>query len=294
MAETTGLPLSAGVARTKFLAKVASRLAKPSGQIEVDPEREIEFLHPLDVDAIWGVGAVTKKRLGELGIKTVGDLANAPLGAITARLGPGMGQHLHALAWNRDPRPVATRRRARSVGAQSALGRRTPSSDHAAILANLADRIARRMRAKRRWARTVTLRIRFADMSSATRSLSLSAPIATAAAIHKVAMQLLLQGRSAGPHPVTLLGLSLSNIVTTPHIQLEFDLGETASNIEDSGSVVAHERLELERAIDELQERFGKEAVSRASIMARRAVPDEFRDLAVPRDERVEPDTEPT
>ncbi len=294
VAEATGLPLSAGVARTKFLAKVASRLAKPSGQIEVDPEREVEFLHPLDVDVIWGVGAVTKKRLAELGIRTVGDLANAPLGAITARLGPGMGQHLHALAWNRDRRPVETRRRARSVGAQSALGRRTPASEHPAILANLADRIAGRMRAKHRWARTVTLRIRFADMSSATRSVSLNAPVATSAAIHQVAMQLLLQGRSAGPHPVTLLGLSLTNIVTSPHVQLELGFEGSDPNVTDTGTELAHERLELERAIDELQERFGKDAVSRASIMRRRAVPDEFRDLAVPRDERVDPDTEST
>lgn len=286
VAEKTGLPLSAGIARTKFLAKVASREAKPSGQVEVSPEGELEFLHPLDVSAIWGVGAVTKKRLGELGIKTVGDLANAPLGALTARLGPGAGNHLHALAWNRDPRVVSTRRRARSVGAQSALGRRTPGHEHPAILANLADRIARRMRSKQRWARTVTLRIRFADMSAATRSFTLGAPIATAAAIHQVALRLLEQGRSAGPHPVTLLGLSLSNIVTTPHVQLELELGDSEFSLEESGSSAAGQRLELERALDDLQERFGRDSISRASAqMGRRSVPDEFRDLAIPRDE---------
>ena len=287
VAQATGLPLSAGVARTKFLAKVASRLAKPSGQIEVGPDGELDFLHPLDVGVIWGVGAVTRTKLAELGIGTVGELANAPLGALVARLGPGLGRHLHALAWNRDRRPVATHRRARSVGAQSALGRRTPATHHPAILASLSDRIARRMRAKNCWARTVTLRLRFADMSSATRSFSLGAPIATSAAIHQVALRLLELGRSAGPKPVTLLGLSLSNIVTTPHIQLELGLDGAEANASDTGSAQAHRRLELERAVDALQERFGREAVSRASAgLSSRAVPDEFRDLAVPRNER--------
>ncbi len=287
VARVTGLPLSAGIARTKFLAKVASREAKPSGQIEVKPEGELEFLHPLDVGVIWGVGAVTRKRLAELGIKTVGDLAAAPAGTLSVRLGPGLGRHLHALAWNRDQRLVTTYRRARSIGAQSALGRRTPSQEHPAILASLADRIARRLRSKNRWARTITLRIRFSDMSAATRSFSLGAPIATSAAIHGVALQLLELGRSAGPQPVTLLGLSLTNIVTTPHIQLELGLDGADVNVADSGSEVAHQRLELERAVDELQRRFGRDAVSRASTgLGPGGVPDEFRDLAVPRDER--------
>ena len=289
VARVTGLPLSAGIARTKFLAKVASREAKPSGQIEVPPDGELEFLHPLDVGVIWGVGAVTRKRFAELGIKTVGDLAAAPTGALTGRLGPGMARQLHALAWNRDQRLVSIHRRTRGIGAQSALGRRTPAAEHPAILASLADRIARRMRSKNRWARTITLRIRFADMSSVTRSFSLGAPIATSAAIHRVALQLLELGRSAGPYPVTLLGLSLSNIVTSPHIQLELGYDDAEPNEVDSGSAQAAQRLELERVLDDLQKRFGRGAITRASSNLGRAVPEEFRDLAVPRDEREEP-----
>jgi DNA polymerase-4 len=120
-----GLPISVGVvARTKHLAKIASQIAKPDGLVVVDPAAELAFLHDLPVGLMWGVGPVTKAKLADQGILTIGQLANTPGGALERLLGPAAGDKLHALAGNRDPREIRTHTRARSAGAQSALGRR--------------------------------------------------------------------------------------------------------------------------------------------------------------------------
>ena len=158
-----GLPITVGVARTKFLAKVASGVAKPDGLLVVQPEGELAFLHPLPVERLWGVGPVTARKLNERGIETVGQVASLSEAALVLLLGPASGRHLHALAHNRDPRRVETGRRRRSIGAQRALGR-TPKSPAAidAALVSLVERVTRRMRAARRVGRTVVLRVRFA------------------------------------------------------------------------------------------------------------------------------------
>jgi len=146
--ERVGLPISVGVARTKFLAKVASGVAKPDGLLVVPPDRELAFLHPLPVERLWGVGPVTADKLRERGITTVGEVAQLGEAALVSMLGRASGRHLHALAHNRDPRPVQVGRRRRSIGSQRALGR-SPKSLEAvdAVVVGLVDRVTRRMRA---------------------------------------------------------------------------------------------------------------------------------------------------
>src|SRR5437868_7364589 len=170
--ERVGLPITVGVARTKFLAKVASGVAKPDGLLVVPPDRELEFLHPLPVERLWGVGSVTARKLRERGIRTVGDVARLDEIVLVSMLGRASGRHLHALAHNRDPRPVQVGRRRGSIGSQHAIGRarrsRSPEAVDAVVVA-LVDRVTRRLRSAARVGRTVVLRLRFDDFSRATR-----------------------------------------------------------------------------------------------------------------------------
>jgi DNA polymerase-4 len=178
--ERVGLPITVGVARTKFLAKVASGVAKPDGLLVVPPERELAFLHPLEVERLWGVGPVTARRLHALGITTVGQVAELGEDVLVRLLGRAAGRQLYALARNRDPRAVRPRRRRGSIGAQRALGRAPSSLEEVdASLAGLVDRVARRMRVAGRTGRTVVLRLRFDDFSRATRSHTLPYPTAS-------------------------------------------------------------------------------------------------------------------
>src|SRR5499427_916672 len=163
-----GLPISVGVARTKHLAKIASQVAKPDGLVVVDPETELEFLHDLPVELMWGVGPITQARLADIGVRTIGQLAKTPGWSLERIVGRAVGEKLMALAWNRDPRQIRTHHRAQSAGAQSALGKK-PAAERLfrPTLRHLADRIASRLRAKSRPGRTVTIRVRFADLHSA-------------------------------------------------------------------------------------------------------------------------------
>ena len=169
--------------RTKFLAKVASAVAKPDGLLVVPSDGELDFLHPLPVERVWGVGRVTAAKLHGRGIRTVGQIAELEEAALVSILGRAAGRHLHALAHNHDPRPVHVRRRRRSIGAQRALGKRRRPREVAAALIALVDRIARRLRAARRVCRTVMLRLRFDDYTRATRSHTMSEPTAHTHAI---------------------------------------------------------------------------------------------------------------
>ncbi|MDH3308568.1 MAG: DNA polymerase IV [Acidimicrobiia bacterium] len=281
VADEVGLPISAGAARTKFLAKVASQVAKPDGLVVVDPEHELDFLHPLPVRLMWGVGPVIGAHLASLGVETIGDLAAMPGRTLETRLGKGAGRHLHALAWNRDPRSVKPLGRSGSVGAQSALGR---SGSNPAVrdesLLHLADRIGSRLRKKHRAGRTVSVRVRFDDMKSITRSHTLGHPVDSTAAIHRVATLLLADGLSAAAgREITLVGISVSNLLTDPDIQLElpFDGGD----IRRPGSLDGDLRRRLDEQVDSVRERFGKESVGSASVVlsTRRSVPDAFREI---------------
>ena len=279
-----GLPISVGVARTKHLAKIASQVAKPDGLVVVDPEAELEFLHDLPVELMWGVGPVTRARLAEIGIVTIGQLARTSRGALESLLGQAAGQKLAALAWNRDPREIETHRRARSAGAQSAIGRK-PAKErvYRPTLRHLADRVGTRLRAKSRFGRTVSVRVRFADLRSVTRSVTLPAAISATATLAEFAEEL-VRGVLAD-HPdeqtISLLAISVSNLEEQGEVQLELPLG-----LEDEkrrpGAKKGVARWAVDRAVDTIRGRFGWEAVGYASVVleASRLVPDAFRELA--------------
>jgi DNA polymerase-4 len=258
--EQVGLPITVGVARTKFLAKVASGVAKPDGLLVVPPERELGFLHALPVERVWGVGKVTAEKLHRHGIHTVGELAAESPEVLVAMLERAAGRHLHALAHNRDPRPVETRRRRRSVGAQRAIGR-PPHSDAEidASLVALVDRVTRRMRTAGRAGRTVVLRLRFADYTRATRSHTLPCATAQSAVVLSVARELLAADeRLVRERGLTLIGIAVTNLDTTGNLQLLLPLEW-------------RRREALDGAMDDVRARFGSSAVMRAVLVGRNA-----------------------
>ena len=255
--EEVGLPITVGVARTKFLAKVASGVAKPDGLLVVPPASEIDFLHPLPIERLWGVGPVTARKLRARGIATVGEVAQLAQATLVAILGPAAGRHLHALAHNRDPRPVETGRRRRSIGSQRALGRRPKAWEvvDASVVA-LVDRVTRRMRAAGRVGRTVVLRLRFDDFSRATRSHTLARPTSSSPTVLEVARALLAEARPmAEARGLTMVGVAVSNLDGDGAVQLTLPF--------DRYSVA------LDAAIDDVQERFGTGAVTRAVLLGR-------------------------
>lgn len=279
-----GLPISVGIARTKHLAKVASQVAKPDGLVLVEPEHELEFLHPLPVGLMWGVGPVTEGKLEDEGILTIGQLADRHVGWVQRLLGNAAGEKLSALAWNRDPREIVTHQRAHSAGAQSALGRK-PFAEHVwrPTLRHLADRIASRLRARSWFGYTVTVRVRFRDMSAVTRSMSIESPVAATSSLAEIAEELVRVVRADHPDEmtITLLAISVSRLKREPLIQLELPLG-LADEARRAGSVWGGARLVADRAMDRVRERFGREAIGYGSTMLElpHSVPDAFRDLA--------------
>ncbi len=256
--EQVGLPVSVGVARTKFLAKVASGVAKPDGLLVVPTDGELEFLHPLPVERLWGVGPVTAAKLREGFITTVGQVAQLGEATLVRMLGRAAGRHLHALAHNRDPRPVQVGRRRRSIGTQRALGRkpRSPEALDTDLVA-LVDRLARRLRAAHRVCRTVVLRLRFDDFSRATRSHTL--PEATA---HTEALLATARGLLAAAMPmirqqgITLIGVTFGNLENDGAIQLAlpFDRPLAAA---------------IDGTLDRVRDRFGSAAITRAVLLGR-------------------------
>jgi DNA polymerase-4 len=278
--------VSVGVARTKFLAKVASRRSKPDGLLVVEPDEELDFLHPLPVEAVWGIGDATAEKLHLRGVFTVGELARVPDASLRAWLGPAGARQLRALAWNTDPRPVTTTRRARSVGAQSTFGRdvRDPET-YRVVLGKLADRVATRLRAKDRAGRTITVRIRFADWTTITRARTLGAPTDATAAIFHVAEELLATELSRPLEPgeragwggpgdaerpgLRLLGISLSHLGPPLPYQMELPLGTGRGGWARPGSAVDSRARRLDQALDRARTRFGKHLVSTAAAMRR-------------------------
>jgi DNA polymerase-4 len=256
--ERVGLPITVGVARTKFLAKVASGVAKPDGLLVVPADAELAFLHPLPVERLWGVGAVTATKLRDHGIRTVGTVARVGEAALVSILGGHAGRHLHALAHNRDPRPVQVGRRRRSMGAQRALGRSPRTmQDVDAALAALVDRVTRRMRAAGRTGRTVVLRLRFADFSRATRSHTLSRATANTQTILYAARALL---GTALPlieqQGLTLVGISVANLDDDGPLQAPLPFDQYAGG-------------DLDAALDAIHDRFGSSAITRAIQLGR-------------------------
>jgi DNA polymerase-4 len=256
--ERVGLPITVGIARTKFLAKVASAVAKPDGLLEVAPEGERAFLHPLPIERLWGVGPATSEKLHRVGIVTVGDVAHLTEGALVALLGPGAGRHLHALAHNRDPRPVVVGRRRRSIGSQCALGwrKRTPA-DIDSVAVGLVDRVTGRLRRAHRVGRTVVLRLRFEDFARITRSRTLHRPTAQTDVVLATVRSLLAD---AAPlieeRGLTLVGIAISNLDDDLPSQLELPFGRPGGGA-------------LDRALDDIRERYGSTSVTRATLLGR-------------------------
>jgi DNA polymerase-4 len=253
-----GLAISVGVARTKFLAKVASAVSKPDGLLVVEPEREQEFLLPLPVERLWGVGKVTAEKLHGLGIHTVGELAELEAAAAERLLGKATGAHLHALARLRDPRPVDTTKRRGSIGSQRALGNRPRSPDELdLILTQIVDRLAARLRDRDRVCRTVVLRLRFGDFAKATRSHTVRFPTDRTAVLLAVARRLLAATRpEITQRGITLIGLSFSQLGRADSIQPELPIDW------DDGA-------RLDTVLDALRDRFGATTVSRAAQLGR-------------------------
>jgi len=279
-----GLPISVGVARTKHLAKIGSQVAKPDGLVVIDPEHELEFLHQLPVDLMWGVGPATKARLAEQGVLTIGQLAQTSVHALQRLLGPVAGDKLAALAWNRDPRAIVTNRRAHSAGAQSALGRRPATLKVVRpTLSHLADRIGSRLRAKLLAGRTVTVRVRFSDMTAVTRAATLPAPIAATTTLTEVAEELAMGVLADHPEEVTisLLAISVSHLETQPLLQLELSFGG-GDEVRRPGTRTGAARWSADRAMDKIRDRFGWEAIGYGAVAfdKARSVPDAFRSLA--------------
>jgi DNA polymerase-4 len=256
--QEVGLPITVGVARTKFLAKVASGVAKPDGLLVVPPDGELDFLHPLPVGRLWGVGPITADKLNNRGITTVGEVARLPESVLVSILGRASGRHLHALAHNRDPRPVRIGVRRRSMGAQRALGRRDRSpEDLDAIVIALVDRLARRLRTARRVCRTVTLRLRFDDFSRATRSHTLpQATAETPTILHALRRLLATSMPMIESQGITLVGVALGNLHDDSAVQLTLPFGQATGGA-------------LDTALDGVRDRFGSTAITRAVLLGR-------------------------
>jgi DNA polymerase IV len=253
--EEVGLPITVGVATTKHLAKVASAVAKPDGLLVVPAGKELDFLHPLPVERLWGVGPVTAGKLHARGLTTVGQIAALGEGDLIAVLGRASGRHLHALAHNRDPRRIRVGHRRRTIGTQRALGRRSRSpAELDAILVGLVDRLAGRLRKADRICRTVTLRLRFDDFARATRSHTL--PESTAeTAVMLTALRALL---AAAMPMIQARGLTL--------------MGITFSNLDEEDDQLVlgpNRRAALDAAMDHVRERYGSEAITRAVLLNR-------------------------
>jgi DNA polymerase-4 len=292
-----GLPISVGVATTKHLAKVASQVAKPDGLVVVEPGTEEAFLDPLPVGLLWGVGPVTRQKLASRGIDTIGQLAATSPAVLRQHLGQAAGTKLGALAANDDRRAVQSARRAGSVGAQSALGRRpaTPEQLHT-TLGFLADRVATRLRAKGRAGRTITVRVRFPGLRSVTRSTTLPWPVSSTLTLTEVGVA--LASTALADHPdepaITLLAISVSNLAAETPLQLELPfpaaragpggggIARHGDQRQRPGSPSGAARSALDRAVDHVRDRFGRQAVGYAPVALQGGlgVPDEFRELA--------------
>lgn len=254
--EQVGLPITVGVAQTKFIAKVASGVAKPDGLLIVEPGSELEFLHPLAIERLWGVGKVTSRKLHAIGIRTIGDIASVDSVRLELAVGKAAARKLTDLANARDPRRVAPRERRRSIGAQRALPRSAQAADLDAIVLSLVERTSGRLRKSHRQARTVTLRMRLGDFSNITRSKTLRDATDQTTALLAAARELLAVARPMiDQGGITLIGVALENLDSADAVQM------TLAYEPDSS--------ELDSTLDELRDRFGKGAITRAALLHR-------------------------
>ncbi len=256
-----GLPLSVGGGSTKFLAKVASAVCKPDGLLVVADGEELSFLHPLPVGRLWGVGPVAQERLAEVGIHTVGQVAELDRSFLCQRLGQAWGEHLYALAHNRDPRPVEVGRRRRSVGSQrsfplGSVGRQGAEQ----IVVEVSDRVTRRLRDGNRVARTVTLRLRYGDFTQATRSQTLPEATSSTEAVMSTAKLLLDRvWPVVEERGLTKVGVAVSGLTADDAVQMALPFSKAT-------------RGTIDGAVDEIRDRFGLDALTRATLVDRTSI----------------------
>ena len=257
-----GLPISVGVARTKFVAKVASGASKPDGLLVVEPGREEAFLHPLPIEALWGVGRVTTSKLNQMGIRTVGDVARTSRVRLAPIIGESAAGHLLDLASGRDPRPVEPRQRRKSIGAQSAFPRGSRDlAEVDSLAAALVDRTARRLREAGRATRTVSISLRFGDFSRANRARTLPFPTDQTEAILAAVRELFEVSREEiEAKDLTLIGVSLGNLEQADTVQMELPLDGGPEGQSRANSA-------LDQAVDDVRERFGDGVIKRASMI---------------------------
>lgn len=258
VAAEVGLPLSVGGGSTKFLAKVASGVSKPDGLLIVADGAELEFLHPLPVGRLWGVGPVTEQRLAARGVRTVGEVAALDREILRRLVGKASGHHLHALANNLDPRTVEVGRRRRSVGSQRSFPAHTVDREGAAeIVLETVDRVTRRLRSGGRIGRTVVLRLRFGDFTQATRSRTLLEPTGSTGPILTTAQDLLSEAwptiRERG---LTKVGVAITGLSADDAVQLRLPFTKA-------------DDLALDGAIDHIRERFGNDSLTRSTLLGR-------------------------
>ncbi|MEI4271011.1 DNA polymerase IV [Klenkia sp. LSe6-5] len=271
-----GLTCSVGVAPTKFVAKVASAHCKPDGLLVVRPAEVVGFLHPLPVRALWGVGPKTEESLRTLGLRTVADLAQVPLDVLQRTVGPGSARHLHELAWGRDPRRVVPDDPEKSTGAEETFG--TDVADRRVVhreLLHLAERTAGRLRSAGYLARTVSLKVRFTDFTTITRSRTLAVPSDVGQELYGTARELF---DALGPDvgPVRLVGVRAERLTPADATATQLVLGARE-----------HGRRDAELAADRAARRFGAGAVRPATLLRRDGVTG--RSQPAPRPERVRP-----
>jgi DNA polymerase-4 len=247
---------SVGVATTKFVAKLASTRAKPDGLLVVPADKVIAFLHPLPVGALWGVGEKTEEHLTRLGLRTVGDIANTPLTTLQRALGQAGGTHLHDLSWGRDPRSVNPHEPDKSVGNETTFEHDIddPAIIHAHLL-RLADQVAGRLRASGYVGRTISLKVRFADFSTITRSRTLSRPTDVGKDIYDT-VRGLYDALGLQRVRIRLVGVRAEGLADAAHAPKQLLLGEPE-----------HGRREAEVAVDALRARYGSSAVRPARLV---------------------------
>jgi DNA polymerase-4 len=259
----SGLTASVGVATTKFLAKIASEVAKPDGLLVVEEGEELAFLHPLEVERLWGVGPATRRRLARFGVRTIGDLAALSVDTLTGALGLASGRHLHALAWNRDERSVEPVRQVKSIGHEETFP--TDVTDRAVLereVVRFADRVAARLRGSSLVARTVQLKLRYPDFRTITRSRTLAEPTDLAADVGRTAATLLAAADlGAG---IRLLGVSVQQLEPVGTVQASLVLDDESPR--DDGPA-RQQRSKLERSVDRVRARYGHDAVLPARLV---------------------------
>jgi len=257
-----GITCSVGIASTVAVAKLASRRAKPDGVVVVPPHTVTSFLHPLDVGELWGVGEKTGQTLNRLGLMTVGDIAHTPLAILQRAVGASLGSHLHQLAWGEDRRAVTSRRgpdeQGLSMGADETFGRDT--DDREVILREvlrLSAKVAGRMRTARVAGRTVTLRVRFADFTTITRSKTMSEATDVTQEVYQTAAELFV-ALGLQRARIRLVGVRVEGLVPRATVQHQLMLGASE-----------HGWSEADRAIDKAVLRFGSAAVRPATLLGR-------------------------